>query len=74
MTHSMFMIQEYIYNEDNQLTNSKCTTNNLNKDGDNFFTIHVEDKARYLRLVDIYYCLINRTINKVGEKRLHGHT
>ena len=72
LRNSFKLVEEYFWNDDKQLTNSKCTTINLNKDGDNFFTIHVEDKARYLQLIDIYYCLINITINKVREKRLHG--
>ena len=47
MRHSMFMIQEYIQNEDLGLTSSKNTTIVLSKGGDNFFKAHIEDNERY---------------------------
>ena len=50
MRHSVYMVEEYIENEDDDLTISKCTTVALGKGGHNFFRGHVEDKDRYKAL------------------------
>ena len=46
------MVEEYIENEDDDLTVSKCTTVALGKGGHNFFKGHVEDKDRYKILIN----------------------
>ena len=63
----MFMIIEYIENEDMKLTNSKCTTNALNKGADNFFTAHIQDKDRYQLLVHFYALFILRIVTKTKK-------
>ena len=47
MRHSMFMIEEYIQNDDTELTNSKNTTIILSKSGDSFFKAHIENRNQY---------------------------
>ena len=61
MRYSMFQIEEFIQNEDKALTDTKNTTVNLGKGGDNFFMVHIEDKERYKRLVTDYNGFINKT-------------
>ena len=73
MRHSMYMIEEYIENDDLKLNNTKCTTIILNKGGDDFFMAHVEDKERYSRVkVDICSGFIRRTIKTVRQRGLTG--
>ena len=43
----MFMVAEYIHNDDLDLKNIKNTTINLSKGGDNFFMGHIDDRERY---------------------------
>ena len=47
MRHSMFQIEECIENDDKALINTKNTTINLSKGGDNFFIAHIEERERY---------------------------
>ena len=72
MRFSMFMVEECIENEDLELTNTKNTTINLNKGGDDFFMAHIEDKERYQRLADFYSDFIHRTVTKVRQLGYNG--
>ena len=61
----MYMIQEFIENENMELTNTKNTTILLNEGGDNFFFAHVFGKPKYQQLVDVHTPFIRRTIAKL---------
>ena len=62
----MFMIIEYIENEDKQLTNTNNTIN-IGKGGDNFFIAHILERERYCRLVLNYADFIDRTVAKTKQ-------
>ena len=47
MRISFKLLEEYIQNDDLELTNTNHTTNILSKGGDNFFMAHIEDRVRY---------------------------
>ena len=64
MRFSIFMIEEYIENEEIELKNTKNTTICLSKDGLYFFTAHLENKERYQKLVDPYHPFIHKIIAK----------
>jgi hypothetical protein len=70
MRHSMYMVEEYIQNEDKALIYTKNTTINLSKGGNNFFIAHIREKKRYLELVDIKTSFIDRTVAKVRQEGL----
>ena len=43
----MKLVQEYFWNDDMELTNTKHSVILLNKGGENFYIAHVEDRVRY---------------------------
>ena len=64
----MFQIEECIQNDDKALKNTKNTTINLAKGGDNFFMAHIEERERYESLVDIWTPFIDRTVSKTKQE------
>ena len=72
MRNSFKLVQEYIWNGDWEMTNTKCTTIVLKKGGDNFFIAYIEEKIRYIELIDIYARFIYRIITKLRQLGLTG--
>ena len=47
MRNSFKLVEEYFWNDDLELANTKSTTIALKKGGDNFFIAYIEDNERY---------------------------
>ena len=47
LRNSYKLVQEYFWNEDKQLTTTKCTTIILKKGGHDFFIAYNEDRERF---------------------------
>ena len=72
MRNSFKLVEEYIQNDDSELTNTKFTTINLSKGGDNFFIGHIENRERYCGLADIHTPFTARTVGKVRQLGFDG--
>ena len=69
MRNSFKLVEEYFWNDDLELTNTKSTTIVLKKGGDTFFIAHIEDREQYLRLLDNYTRFRLTTVTKVRQMR-----
>ena len=47
LRNSFKLVQEYFWNDDLELTNTKSTTIILKKGGHNFFIAYIEDRKQY---------------------------
>ena len=67
MRNSFKLVEEYFWNYDTELTNTKHTTIILSKGGGDFFIGHIEDRERYQGLVDIYSLFTLRILTKLKQ-------
>ena len=66
----MFLVEEYIENEEEALDTTLHTMSVLNHNGRDFFLAHVEGKTRYTRLVCIYFSFLTRLMNILQAQHL----
>ena len=65
--NSMRLVQEYIQNDDYELSNLARTLVCLSKGGEVFFVAHAQGRYRYKRLFDFPTVLIKKIIEKLHE-------